>query len=765
MAVNIGPRIGIDGEAEYRKQLNNIIQQQKTLKAEMTATTSAFDKNTSAQEKARAKTENLTKQIDLQRQRVEADAKMVEESAKAYGEADSRTLKWKEVLADATTQLNNMERELSQISSPVQIFGEQISAAGEKISGIGDKMRSFGDAMTTRLTVPILAFEAASVKAFSDVDKGMDAVITKTGATGEALDAMKESVETIATTIPTSFENAGNAVGEVNTRFGLTGDALTDLSEQFIKFAQINGTDVVASVESTQKALSAFGLSAESAGTLLNVLNVTGQNTGVSMDTLLSGLIQNGTAFQEMGLSIDQAVVAMGMMETSGANSETVMQGLRKALKNAAADGVPLNQALTDLQETIMNGKDGIDGLTAAYDLFGKSGDQIYGAVRNGTLDFSALGTAAVNAGNSVSETFENTLDAPDKLNVTLNNLKLTGADLAASLFTMLSPAIEKITEVVQKAAQWVTGLDDGQKQLIITIAGVLAAVGPAISVIGRVVTGIGGIVSAVGKLTPIIAGAAKAFVGFGSALLSNPIGLVIAGITALVAGIVLLWNNCEWFRDAVTTVFSAISGYLKARYDRFMEGLHVIGSFFTSTIPGWFNTAKNAVSNFVSNVNSKFDSIKQGITDKINGARDAVKNAIDRIKGFFNFSFKLPKIPLPHFSVAPPGWKIGDLLKGTIPSLSISWYRKAYDNPVVFTKPTVIPTARGLMGFGDGPGAEVVIGMNRLEELVAESAAARGQAVYSPNVYVYAQPGQDENQIADAVMQKMQYAINRRFA
>lgn len=764
MAVNIGPRIGIEGEAEYRKQLQNIIQQQKTLKSELKATESAFTKETSAQEKARAKAASLNKQIELQKQRVEAAKHMVEESTKAYGEADSRTLKWKQALADATTELNNMERELSECNPAVKTFGERLGDIGGKFSDIGSKMATFGDALSKKVTVPIAALGAASIKSFSDVDKGMDAVITKTGATGEALDAMKESVETIATTIPTSFENAGNAVGEVNTRFGLTGDALTDLSEQFIKFAQINGTDVVASVDNTQKALSAFGLSAESAGTLLNVLNVVGQNTGVSMDTLLSGLIQNGTAFQEMGLSIDQAVTAMGMMEKSGANSETVMQGLRKALKNAAADGVPLNQALSDLQETIMNGKDGMDGLTAAYELFGKSGDQIYGAVRNGTLDFSALGAAAVDAGNSVSETFENTLDAPDKLNVILNNLKVTGADLANSMFTLLSPAIEKLSEVIKSAADWFSGLDDKQKQTIITVAGVIAAIGPALSIFGRVVTGVGGIVSIVGKLTPVLGIASKAFMTFGSALLANPAGLVIAGIVALVATIVVLWNKCEWFRDAVKAVFSAIVGFLKAKYDSIVSGLNAIGTFFTSTIPGWFNSAKSAVSNFVGTVTGKFAEIKQSITDKIQAARDAVSSAIEKIKGFFNFNISWPKIPLPHFQISPPGWRIGDLLKGVKPSLSIDWYRRAYDDPVVFNRPTVLPTAYGLKGFGDGNGAEVVIGMNRLQELVAAN-AERNSGTFSPNVYVYAQPGQDVNQIADAVMQKMQYAINRRFA
>ena len=264
------------------------------------------------------------------------------------------------------------------------------NVAGKSIaSAIGGKTSAVGAALNKNITVPMLAVGTASVAAWKSVDAGMDAVAAKTGATGETLTAMQDSVKNLAAQIPTSFENAGNAVGEVNTRFGLTGQALEDLSAQFIKFADLNSTDVSSSIDTVQKALSAFGLGAEDASGLLDTLNAVGQQTGVSMDSLTSGLIQNGTAFQELGLSVDQSVLLMGQLEKSGANSETVMNGLRKALKNAAADGVPLNEALSNLQDSILNGTDSMDGLTAAYDLFGKSGDQIYGAIKNGTLDWT----------------------------------------------------------------------------------------------------------------------------------------------------------------------------------------------------------------------------------------------------------------------------------------------------------------------------------------------------------------------------------------
>jgi hypothetical protein len=89
---------------------------------------------------------------------------------------------------------------------------------------------------------------------------------------------------------------------------------------------------------------------------------------------------------------------------------------------------------------------------------------------------------------------------------------------------------------------------------------------------------------------------------------------------------------------------------------------------------------------NIKTNITNTFNAIKTGISNAINGAKDAVGNAINAIKGFFNFTFSWPKLPLPHFAVSPSGWKIGDLLKGSIPSLGISWYDKGgiFNNPAI---------------------------------------------------------------------------------
>ena len=289
----------------------------------------------------------------------------------------------------SSKEYQQMRREIIETEGKLKTFKAQLREVGnanlkalsEQFKQIGSKATAAGTALTKGLTVPIAAVGAASVKAFGEVKDGLNIVAQKTGATGKELESMQESARNIAKTLPTSFEDAGTAVGELNTRFGVTGKQLESLSSQYIKFAKVNGVDLNNSIDDTQKALAAFGLEADKAPDLLDALTRASQKTGASTDDLTKGLIQNATAFQELGLDMNQSVNLMAQMEKSGANSETVMQGLRKALKNAAKEGKPLDQALAELQTTIENGSGSMDGLTAAYDLFGKSGDQIYGAV------------------------------------------------------------------------------------------------------------------------------------------------------------------------------------------------------------------------------------------------------------------------------------------------------------------------------------------------------------------------------------------------
>ena len=317
--------------------------------------------------------EQTEEKLKLEQQAAEDAAKALEEGTitkDQYNTLQAEVAKTASELENLKSEAEATNKELDNLGSGSKLssLGSELEAVGGKLQGVGDKMTDIGDRMTkfgaqytATVTTPIVAGGKKALDAFNEVDGAMDTLIKKTGATGPALEEMEGIVANIATEIPIAFDTAGEAVGEISTRFGLTGEALESLSKQFIEFAELNDTDVSSSIDSVQKGLAAFGLESDHADELLDSLNATVQKYGVNVDSLTSGLVQNGTAFQEMGLTIEQSVDLMGQLETSGANSETVMNGLRKALKNATADGIPMNEALADLQNTIENGTDSMD--------------------------------------------------------------------------------------------------------------------------------------------------------------------------------------------------------------------------------------------------------------------------------------------------------------------------------------------------------------------------------------------------------------------
>lgn len=639
----------------------------------------------------------LTREIDATKKKLDEEKRALAQmkASSTTGEVTEQQRALEREIAETEASLTSLKKEYKDFGS---VSKQVLQNAGNKMKDLGGKMSSVGGAMTKNITAPIVALGAASVAAFNEVDKGLDIVAAKTGATGDALDELGGIVKNIATQIPTDFETAGNAVGEVSTRFGLMGTDLENLSTTFIKFAEINNVDVVNSIDSAQKALSAFGLDASNADVLLNALTATSQASGASVDTLTAGLVQNGTAFQEMGLTIDQAVAAMGMMETSGANSETVMQGLRKALKNATEDGIPLNEALINLQNTILDDTSATGGLTAAYDMFGKSGDQIYAAVKNGTLDFAALADQAVATGDTVNTTFENMLDPTDQATVAINSAKVAGAELGTTLQTAAAPVIEQVTSLIKDLTAKFQALSPEQQENIVKAVALVAAIGPVITIVGGLVSGLGTLVAAF-----------------------NPVTLVIMAVIAAGAALIANWDK------------------VKAVAQGLWEGLKFVFN-------GIGQTVSNVWNNIVSATTRTWNAIKTAIMTPIEAAKNFVGGIIDKIRGFFNFEWSLPKLKLPHvsitgsFSLWPP----------SIPHFSIDWYKKAYENPVIFSQPTVVPTASGMKGFGDGNGSEVVIGMNKLQELVGSAGNT-----YSPTFNVYAQPGEDTDALARRIQDK----------
>lgn len=292
MATNIGPKIGIDGEAEYRKQINNIIQQAKTLDSEMKAVTASFTKSTSAEEKNAATSKILSQQVEVQKQRVQELSSMLEKSAQKYGDNDTRTLKWKEAVNKATAELNKMQNELSDTSDSTADLGNAMDDAG-------DKALSFGDVLKANVLSQAIV---DGVKRLASAVKDM---------AGEFIDSAA-SVKAEASQFSQTFGEFGGeasaAIGKVAKSSGILDTRLNTLGAQIYAFAKSSGGDAAESMALMETALQA---TADSAAYYDRSL----EDTAESLQSFLKGNYANDAA---LGLSATETTRNAAAMDLFG---------------------------------------------------------------------------------------------------------------------------------------------------------------------------------------------------------------------------------------------------------------------------------------------------------------------------------------------------------------------------------------------------------------------------------------------------------------
>lgn len=691
-------------------------------------------------------TELLAQKQGLLRDKVTQTQKSLEDLKKIQAQMDASGV------SKQSAEYQQVRREIIETESKLKHFKAEsdklasvkLTAFRAELDEVSKKLQTAGENMTKYVTAPLLAVGGASAVAFNGLQDSLNIITKLTGASGAELEQMQNIAKEMGTRVPADFDTIATAVGEVNTRFGITGDELDSVSEKFVKFSELNGVDITTAVDQVQKAMSNYGLSASEAGYVLDVLTKVSQNTGVAIDKLTSGLIQNGTAFQEMGLDINQSATLMGMLEKSGVNMETATNGMRKALKNATKDGKDMNTALIELQEAILNDTDGTKGLQAAYDLFGKSGDQVYGAIKAGTLDFEALAEASTDASGALENTFDATVTPAMEFQTIMNQLKILGYEIANSVLPVIEPIIQKIADAVGVLAEKWNSLPQDTQQKIIAVAAALAAIGPAILIISKVLSGlsiiIGGVTTAVGFLSTAL-----------SFLAANPVVLIIAGITALVAAIVILWNKSEAFRNFILgvwqniqTVFGnlvawfgqkkeqivgffqslpeTLGGIFSRAWGAIQKAFSGVASFFSGiwrTITGVFTTIGTSIANAISGA------VKSGINGVISMIENTINGAINLINGAINLINKIP------------GVSIGKVGRVNLPRLA---------------KGGIVDSATIAM-IGEGQSAEAVIPLDELwKRLDRMTDSLSGQGGGGITVNVYGAEGQSVRSLAEEV-------------
>ena len=433
----------------------------------------------------------------------DAAAEALKELAQAQLEADAAMQNYQQVMASGTEDLDKLEAAAEQAGHAAETLAaangkasdatDELSKATTKAS---DEAEQAGKTGTEAVETIAQALAAAGITAtikeitsavydltdtYSNAEK---IIVNATGATGDALDSLGASMLKAYSGNDDALDSVAGAVGEINTRLGYTGDTLSEVTGQFLDFADITGQDVVGSVQLVTKVMNKWGEDASDLPKVLDDLAYAGQISGLSVTTLSNTLITGASSLQEMGLSLENAIGLLAKMELYGVEGTSTVTAMRTAVKKFASDGEDAQMALQNTITEIANMKDSSEATTKAVEVFGsKVGVDFARAIRDGAITTDTLTgsldeaagtlekTAA--AGESLSEKWEK---ANNKMNVAFTQvLEPTIHDASAELAELWGNVGDFLSEH-PNVVKALTAVGAGLGSVAVGVAGVSAS-------------------------------------------------------------------------------------------------------------------------------------------------------------------------------------------------------------------------------------------------------------------------------------------------
>lgn len=311
---------------------------------------------------------------------------------------------------------------------------------------------------------------------------------------------------------------------------------------------------------------------------------------------------------------------------------------------------------------------------------------------------------------------------------------------LAAALPDILKAVWEVIVNVFKNLPEWFGGIFDGIVNVIASIfpgaKDQIMAVWDAIkNYITTVVNSIKNVITTVwNSIKNVITTVINAVKNVISTVW-NAIKTIIANVMNIIFSVIK--GDWDSVKQSITNIINAIKSVISSVWNGIKAVISSVMNGIKNTISSIWNGIKNTISSVFNGIKSVatsvWNGIKDSITKPIEKARDTIKGIIDKIKGFFSgMKLQFPNIKLPHFKLSPSGWKIGDLLKGSIPKLGIEWYAKAMNNPIVMNKPTIwgYDPETGKMQGGGEAGTEIVSGANTLMNMIQAAVSAQNDGI-----------------------------------
>ena len=686
-----------DKEKKNSKELESKKQKYKETQASLESYQNKVNKLQSELSKLEGSEQGNERAIEKTKQQLESAQKAVSdyssESDKLKKEIDKLELaedKNETAIAQKKSQITatqakliEYERDLKDVNEELTKGTANLEEYADKIGKTGEKISSAGKTLTTHVSAPIAGIGTAAVKTAADFESSMSQVQATMGITKDATTTLNGSTVNIMDSLNGLAKEMGEKTAfsasecaEALNYLALAGydtQQMTDTLPTVLNLAAAGGLDLASASDMVTDAMSALGMGVDEAGTMVDQMAKTASSTNTSVAQLGEGILTIGATAKSIKGGTVELNTALGILANNGykgAEGGTHLRNIILSLQNptdaAAKQMKALGVSVYDSEGNMRSLNDILGDLNTSMDgMTSEEKSNVIATMFNKT-DLASVNALLANTGDtwtSLQNKIDSSKDAAqqmadtqlDNLSGQLTLLKSALEGLAISIGEILMPYVKSMVEHIQGLVDKFNSLDEGQKKTIVTIGLIVAAIGPVLLIIGTlagsvskiitVSTQVIGVCSKIPGLISTISGGVKMLWGV---LGINPVVLIIGGI---IAGIVVLYNKCEWFRNGVNSIFGGIV--------------------------------------------------------------DFIKGAIDKIKGFFDFDWKLPKIKLPHFK-ASGEWSLSPL---KVPKISVDWYA----NGGILNSPTIFgQNGNSLMGGGEA-GKEAVLPIELLKTYMRE--------------------------------------------
>lgn len=648
------------------------------------------------------KQKELANEIENTKKKLETEKEALSQMKSTEGfDANSRAARDLQIQIDLdTAALKELENQAKQSSSIIgqqfQVAGQKIQAVGDKIKDVGDKIAGIGQGLTTKVTAPIVGAFGASVKAAVDWETAFTGVRKTVNGTEEDFAQLSDNIKKMATETASSKEDIAGVM-EIAGQLGIEGvDNLTNFTKTMVELGDTTN------------------LTAEDAATALaRFMNITGESIS-NVDKIGASIVDLGNNFATTESEIVEMSTRLASAGTIAGLSSTDILALSTAMSSvgiqAEAGGTAMSQTLKTIATEVAAFKDGeVEGLEVIANVaqmsaedFAKAweGDPIT-AIQSfvtglsqvkdeGENVFAVLGEMGMtgirqtnmlqslalasemlgDAVNVSTEAYEENTALTDEANkryatmaAKISQLKERFKEVAINVGEILMPYVEKLMDKIEGLIEKWNGLDDSQKETIIKMAAIAAAIGPVLLIVGKLVSSVGSIISVGGKL---ISGIGTLMTNLGGiqgvlAALTGPIGIVVAAVAALATGFIYLFNTNDEFRASILkTVESLKENFAKAMeavkpqlealgnaFNTLMEVLapafEAIFQFIVAWISGIIETISPIVEvitniiEFITNIIQAFIALLKGDTEGfMQYMSAAVQNFLNAITGIF---------------------------------------------------------------------------------------------------------------------------------